>query len=114
MNNAAPTLDNSAKEEICNPQSNGSEAETSTVTIAAVDRPWHVVVCNDPVNLMTYVVMVFKKVFGYSNAKARKHMMEVHQLGESIVWTGEREKAENYVYLLQQWQLTAILRQDDA
>lgn len=90
------------------------EAESLTATLTAVDRPWHVVVCNDPVNLMTYVVMVLQKVFGYSMTKAKKHMLEVHEIGESIVWTGEREKAENFVYLLQQWQLTAMLRQDDA
>lgn len=91
-----------------------TETEGSTATLTSVDRPWHVVVRNDPVNLMSYVVMVFQKVFGYSTSKSKKHMMEVHQLGESILWTGEREKAENYVYILQQWQLNANLRQDDA
>ena len=95
-------------------QEDSPETEGSTATLTEVDRPWHVVVRNDPVNLMSYVTMVFQKVFGYSTSKAKKHMMEVHQLGESILWTGEREKAENYVYILQQWQLTAILRQDDA
>jgi len=90
------------------------DTEGSAATLTEVDRPWHVVVRNDPVNLMSYVVMVFQKVFGYTTAKAKQHMMEVHQLGESIVWTGEREKAENYVYILQQWQLTAMLRQADA
>ena len=57
--------------------------------------PWKVIVLNDPVNLMNYVVMVFKKVFGYSDIKATKHMMEVHENGKSILWVGEREQAEN-------------------
>ena len=74
---------------------------------------WHVIVLNDPVNLMSYVVMVFRKVFGYTLEKARKHMLEVHQGGRSRVWSGDREKAEHYVHILQQWQLTAILEQDD-
>ena len=48
---------------------------------------WKVIVLNDPVNLMNYVVMVFRKVFGYGEQKAVKHMKEVHELGKSILWT---------------------------
>ena len=61
------------------------------------DLPWQVVVHNDPVNLMTYVTMVFQKVFGFPREKAEKHMLEVHQQGRSIVWSGMRERAELYV-----------------
>ena len=75
--------------------------------------PWHVLVLNDPVNLMSYVTMVFRKVFGYDLAKARKHMREVHEKGRSILWTGDREKAEAYVYTLQSWKLRAKLERDD-
>ena len=75
---------------------------------------WRVVVLNDPVNLMSYVVMVFKKVFGFDEATARKHMMEVHELGRSVVWSGLREKAEAYAFTLQQWHLTAVLEPDEA
>lgn len=88
-------------------------SEPSTATLEQVDRPWKVLVMNDPVNLMPYVVMVFQRVFGYSSAKARKHMLEVHEEGVSVLWVGEREKAENYVYQLQQWQLNAKLQRDD-
>jgi ATP-dependent Clp protease adapter protein ClpS len=30
-----------------------------------VDRPWVVIVWNDPINLMSYVTFVLQKVFGY-------------------------------------------------
>ena len=70
---------------------------------------WQVVVLNDPVNLMSYVVMVFRKVFGYSTGKARRHMLEVHEQGRSVLWTGGREAAESYVLVLQGWQLQAKL-----
>lgn len=70
---------------------------------------WRVVVFNDPVNLMSYVVLVFKKVFGFDEATARKHMLEVHEQGRSVVWAGVREQAEAYVFTLQQWHLTAVL-----
>jgi ATP-dependent Clp protease adaptor protein ClpS len=75
--------------------------------------PWKVIVLNDPVNLMNYVVMVFKKVFGYNDTKATKHMMEVHEQGKSVLWVGEREQAENYAYQLQRWRLQTILEKDD-
>jgi ATP-dependent Clp protease adaptor protein ClpS len=75
----------------------------------AVEPSWLVVVFNDDVNLMTYVVHVFRRVFGYETEQARKHMLEVHQLGRSVVWTGARERAEHYVHVLQQWHLNARL-----
>jgi ATP-dependent Clp protease adaptor protein ClpS len=77
------------------------------------DTPWQVVVYNDPVNLMSYVTMVFRKVFGYDKAKAQKHMMEVHNIGLSILWEGKREEAELYVYQLQTWQLRAQLQRGE-
>ena len=78
------------------------------------DRPWITLVWNDPVNLMSYVVLVFKKVFGFDETKARHHMLEVHEQGRSVVWTGVREQAEAYVFTLQQWHLTAVLESDEA
>ncbi len=84
-----------------------------TETAPAPEGGWRVVVLNDPVNLMSYVVMVFKKVFGYDETTARRHMLEVHEQGRSIVWSGLREKAEAYAFTLQQWHLTAILEPDE-
>ena len=80
---------------------------------SSLEKPWKVIVLNDPVNLMNYVVMVFRKVFGYEEAKATKHMREVHELGKSVLWVGEREQAENFAYQLQRWRLQTILEEDD-
>ena len=66
----------------------------------ALDLPWNVVVHNDPINLMSYVTMVFQRVFQYSRERATRHMLEVHQKGRSIVWSGSKEKAELYVQQL--------------
>src|SRR6266404_3378978 len=74
-----------------------------------VNLPWQVVVHNDPVNLMTYVTMVFQRVFGYPREKAEKHMLEVHQKGRSILWSGVRERAELYVQQLHGYLLLATL-----
>src|SRR6201995_3692797 len=80
-----------------------------TKTKEALDLPWNVVVHNDPVNLMSYVTMVFQRVFGFSKSRAEKHMLEVHQKGRSIVWTGMREPAESYVQQLHGFLLLATL-----
>lgn len=84
-----------------------------TETVLAPQGPWRVVVINDPVNTMSYVVLVFRKVFGFSEALASKHMMEVHERGRSVVWSGLREQAELYAFALQQWHLTAVLESDE-
>lgn len=75
----------------------------------AKDAPWNVIVHNDPVNLMSYVTRVFRLVFGYPKEKAEKHMMEVHNHGRSIVWSGSREKAELYVQQLHTHLLLATI-----
>ena len=73
------------------------------------DLPWQVVVHNDPVNLMSYVTMVFQRVFGYPREKAERHMLEVHHDGRSILWSGMRERAELYVQQLHGYLLLATL-----
>jgi ATP-dependent Clp protease adaptor protein ClpS len=78
-----------------------------TDTDEALDTPWNVIVHNDPINLMSYVTMVFQRVFGYSRQKAETLMLEVHHKGRSLVWSGGREQAENYVHQLQSYQLLA-------
>ena len=71
--------------------------------------PWNVIVHNDPVNLMSYVTKVFMKIFGFPQARAERHMMEVHKRGRSVLWTGDREKAEFYVQQLHAALLMASL-----
>ena len=86
---------------------------TQEVTELRLEGVWRVVVLNDPVNLMSYVVMVFKKVFGFDEPTARKHMMEIHEQGRSVVWSGLRARAEHYAFTLQQWHLTTVLERDE-
>lgn len=75
-----------------------------------IDRPWDVIVWDDPVNLMSYVVMVFKKVLGHSDAMARKLMLEVHQRGRALVASEPIEQAEFYVQQLQSHGLHATIQ----
>jgi ATP-dependent Clp protease adaptor protein ClpS len=77
-----------------------------------VDRPWVVIVWNDPVNLMTYVTYVFQKLFGYDREKAEKLMLQVHHEGKAAVSTGTQEKAESDVSRLHAAGLWATMQQD--
>ena len=83
--------------------------EQETETVEELDLPWQVVVHNDPVNLMSYVTMVFQKVFGYPKEKAEMHMLEVHRKGQSILWSGVRERAELFVQQLHGYLLLATI-----
>src|ERR1043166_9395428 len=83
--------------------------EQETRAEEEIDLPWQVVVHNDPVNLMSYVTMVFQKVFGLTREKAERHMLEVHQQGRSVLWSGMRERAELYVQQLHGYLLLATL-----
>ena len=74
------------------------------------DQPWHVIIFNDPVNLMSYVTMVICRIFSYSREKAEPMMLDVHQKGQCIVWTGGRERAELYVRQLQEHQLLCSMK----
>ncbi len=72
--------------------------------------PWVTIVWNDPVNLMSYVVYVFQKLFGYSKQKATSLMLDVHQKGKAVVSSGTREQMENDVARLHAAGLWATLQ----
>lgn len=76
------------------------------------DRPWKVIVWNDPINLMSYVAWVFQKLFGYSKEKSTKLMPQVHREGKAAVASGEREKMELDAYRLHEYGLWATIEQD--
>jgi len=78
----------------------------------AIDRPWIVLVWNDPINLMTYVTFVLQKVFGYSQEKAESLMLDVHHKGRAVVSSGSKEKAELDVFRLHEHGLWATMQQD--
>lgn len=84
--------------------------ETTTKSTDDLAPLWDVLVWNDPVNLMTYVVFVFQRVFGYNRELATKLMLEVHHQGKSLVATEPREKAEFHLSQLHGYGLQATIR----
>lgn len=95
-------------------------AETESVGVlepevdedVATERPWVVLVWNDPINLMSYVTLVLQKLFGYSKAKATELMMKVHVEGKAVVSSGTRTDAERDVFRLHEHGLWATMQQD--
>ncbi len=85
--------------------------EPDTRTESSLSQPWNVVVWNDPITLMSYVVYVFQKLFGFGREHATQLMLEVHHRGRAIVATVDREKAEYYVSRLHGFGLQATLEQ---
>ena len=77
-------------------------------------RPWNVIVHDDPITPMPYVTKVFMELFGYGTTKAETLMMEVHETGRAVVWSGAREQAELYVQKLQARHLLASLERVDS
>ncbi|MFA9445239.1 ATP-dependent Clp protease adapter ClpS [Egicoccus sp. AB-alg6-2] len=86
------------------------DREQQLEDVAHRDRPWDVIVWDDPVNLMSYVVFVFRRVFGFSEDVARKLMLEVHQKGKALVASEPREQAELYVQQLHGYGLQATMQ----
>jgi ATP-dependent Clp protease adaptor protein ClpS len=76
------------------------------------DLPWIVIVWNDPINLMSYVVYVFQKLFGYSREKATRLMLDVHHKGKAVVSNGARETCEFDVSRLHAHGLWATMQKD--
>jgi ATP-dependent Clp protease adaptor protein ClpS len=89
------------------------ESDTDTDTTVFNDRPWKVIVWNDPINLMSYVTLVIQQLFGYPKPKAEKLMMDVHTKGRAIVNSAPREQAELDVFRLHEKGLWATMEQDE-
>ncbi len=56
--------------------------------------PYAVVLHNDEVNGIDYVVRTIRKVFGYGMTKAIWLTLKAHTTGRSHLWTGHKEHAE--------------------
>ncbi|MFM7149163.1 MAG: ATP-dependent Clp protease adaptor ClpS [Gemmataceae bacterium] len=79
------------------------ESQTSEETRSRLFPPYHVILLNDDHHSMPFVVEVLRKVLGCTNEQAIQFMMEAHNSGRAIIWTGPKEVAE-----LKQEQITTF------
>lgn len=68
--------------------------ETDTDTKTRRQPPYAVILHNDDLNGMEFVVEVLRKVFGYTIEKCVELMIEAHEKGRAAVWIGPLEVAE--------------------
>lgn len=68
--------------------------ETREETKTRRQPPYNVILENDDQHSMEFVVEVLRKVFGYPVEKSFQLMMQAHNTGRAIVWTGTKEVAE--------------------
>lgn len=82
--------------------------------MVSFDVPWILIVWNDPINLMNYVVHVFRSYFGYSREEATRLMMLVHHEGRAVVASGNREEMERHAQAMHEYGLQASITRADA
>ncbi|MFT4135898.1 ATP-dependent Clp protease adapter ClpS [Microbacterium sp.] len=88
--------------------------DVASDTVADLAAPWQTVVWNDPVNLMNYVVHVFREYFGFSAAVATERMLAVHHDGHAVVAEGAREQMELHARAMHDYGLWATVRRAEA
>lgn len=56
--------------------------------------PYNVILENDEHHSMQFVIEVLCKAMGYSVERSFQLMMQAHNSGRAVIWTGPREGAE--------------------
>jgi len=70
------------------------ELDTDTDTTTLRQPPYAVILHNDDITGMDWVILVLRKVFGYTVEKCFDLMIDAHETGRSVVWVGALEVAE--------------------
>lgn len=74
-----------------------------------LEVPYNLLLWDDPVSTMDYVVYAIGKVLEYSLEKCNELMMYAHMNGKVVAWTGEREQAQAYAVALHGYGLQATI-----
>ncbi|WP_202638923.1 ATP-dependent Clp protease adaptor ClpS [Bailinhaonella thermotolerans] len=68
---------------------------TAVLERPRTEPPWSVIVLNDDVTPMNYVVLVFQKILKVTADQAEALMLEVHTTGQAVVFSGPRAEADD-------------------
>ena len=74
--------------------SSTAHPEIDTSTDERLEVLYHVILLNDEDHTYDYVIEMLRKLFGFTEAKAYSHAVEVDTRGTTILITCELEKAE--------------------
>lgn len=70
------------------------DSDTESESQTRRQPPYAVILHNDDINTMEFVIEVLRKVFGYTTQKCFELMMKAHEQGRAVVWVGPLEVAE--------------------
>jgi ATP-dependent Clp protease adaptor protein ClpS len=71
--------------------------ETDTTTEASLAPRWRVILLDDDVTTIDFVVDLLKTVFAKPQAEAVRLTYEIHHTGSALITVVPRERAELYV-----------------
>ena len=94
--------------------STGTQEVIDDIDVDPVDEKeqgWNVVVWDDPVNTMQFVIYVFRTMFRFSMQKATMLMLQVHNEGKAVAATEALELAERYCATLHEYGLLATVEE---
>lgn len=79
--------------------------DTGTITGMNLGKPFKVILFNDENHSMMEVVSQIMKATGYGAEQATKIMMEAHNVGRAVVWSGHKERCEHIASILEEIRL---------
>lgn len=85
------------------------DIEQYITTFSDTLHGWNVILWNDDVHSMDYVVIALVDTVGLSPERAVAVMFEAHDCGKAVAWSGAKEVAETYRDGLQAYGLTVTL-----
>ena len=91
-----------------------TDQEIFTDLVNGLATPWQVIVWDDPVNTMEFVVAVFMKHFKLAEDVAMLRMLEVHQDGKSTLDCGDRDSMLDHKKAMNAYGLQATVEQPSA
>jgi len=93
-----------------------TELDKSTTSLieedVVLDTPYNLFLWNDPVTPMQVVTYVLKQLFGFSKEKAEELMLQAHNNGKVVIFTGSQQEAERYCVQLHAKGLMASVAKD--
>ncbi|GAB4542538.1 MAG: hypothetical protein Tsb0014_35410 [Pleurocapsa sp.] len=68
-----------------------------------------IIVINDDINSMEYIVDKFVSIFDISQKQAVELMMRIHNEGIAVVWAGSSDRAEQYLSNLREARIESFV-----
>jgi len=91
------------------PHSSSSDTTPTVGTITGTEinlgKPFNVILFNDENHSMDEVVSQIMKAAGHGVQTATSIMMEAHNAGRAVVWSGHRERCEHIASVLEEIRL---------